>query len=212
MKRTTCALATLALGSAVAVGDGAWARQGERQTPQGADPTAGRNNAAAGMPDAVLTTGSVLNVDRDKRTLVFKDPAGDQIKVQVPPDLTGFDQLKRGDRIDIAYYDSVAVAFPRQGAAHPVAEVRARVEPAHPGGIVGREVTVAAEVINVDTKDRSVELKLPSGQMQNVVVTDPALQGQLKDLRPGQTATVTYTEAMTASIQPLPVEPRGVGD
>jgi hypothetical protein len=225
----TRALATVALGGAFAIGGPAWSQQGQQQQgqqpqPGGAQgqpqpgqaeprsapgtPAEGRGQTGQGVPTAVaaeviMTTGTVQSVDKGNRTVVLKDASGDQVKVQVPPEMTRFDQLKKGDKIDATFYDSVAVALLPPGAARPGAEARVKVEPSQAGGFVGREVTtVGAQIINVDTKNNIVHLKLPDGTMQRVNVTDPTLQGQLKNLKPGQVATVTFTEAVAATIRP----------
>jgi hypothetical protein len=220
MNRTTGTLATLALASVCAIGGTAWAQEAQGQQKQGrpsgsqrqmpGDTTTGagseqmanRNKVpVSGAAEIVMTTGTIQSIDKDKRTVVLKDESGDQIKVQVPPDMPGFDQLKKGERVDLTYYDSIAVAFLPPGSAQPAAEARVHVEPAQAGGLVGREVTIAAQIVNVDTKNKAVELKLPNGQIQKVSVADADLQKQLRDLKPGQLATVTYTEAVAASLQ-----------
>jgi ribosomal protein L2 len=196
MKRTTKTVAALTLGSTLALAGAAWAKQGQGQK-------SGKSTApVAAVAEIVSTTGTVQSIDKDKRTIVLKDAAGDQIKMQVPPDMPNFDQLKKGQKADVTYYDSIAVAFLPSGAAQPAAEVRVRVEPAQQGGVVGREITVAAEVVNVDSKNKQVELKLPSGQTQKINVADTDLQKHLGDLKPGQLATITYTEAVAASLDP----------
>jgi hypothetical protein len=169
--------------------------QGEKSGPAGA-------GAVSGEADLVATTGTIQSIDRDNHLLVFKDQSGDQIKVQVPPGLPGFDQVKKGQRVDLTYYDSIAVSFLPPGAAQPADEAPVQVEPSQQGGMVGRELTVAAEVVNVDSRNKTVKLKMPNGRIQKISVIDADLQKHLGDLKPGQLATVTYTEAVAASILP----------
>lgn len=157
--------------------------------------------------EMMMTTGTVQSIDKDKRLLVLEDEAGDRIQIQVPPDAPGFTSLRKGQRVDVSYHDSVAVALLPPGTSQPVIERRVRVEPAQSGGIVGREVTVAAQVVNVDLKAKAMDLKLPNGHTHKVTVTDPDLQQQLKELKPGQLARVTFTEAVAATIAPAAPRP-----
>jgi hypothetical protein len=163
--------------------------------------------------EIVMTHGTVQSIDRERRLLVLKDESGDQIKVEVPPELPAFDKVRKGQRIDLTYYESIGVAVQKPGAAPPSEEARVRVLPAQQGGFVGQEVVVAAQVVNLDAKNRTVLLRLPSGQTQRISVADPGLQRQLRDIKPGQLVTMTYTEAVAASIAPTgagqgPASPR----
>jgi hypothetical protein len=202
-------LAAVALASAFGVSGFAWAQQGDTQQGAQTDPSGGAEPAAAkdktqvaSAAQVVSTTGTIQSVDRDKRTVVLKKASGDEVKVQVPPDMAAFDQIKKGQKVDLTYYDSIGVSVLPPGATAPSTETRTAVEPAQQGGVVGRETTVAAKVAKVDTKNNSVELKLANGQMQKVNISDPELQKKLADLKTGQTVTVTYTEAVAATLVP----------
>jgi hypothetical protein len=225
MKR---ALTSLALGGALTFGGAVGAQQapgghGELRNPgepggrlyQGArtgtqdqmqqEPTGSANQVsssdmAASMTEPASAMGTVQSLDRDRRTAVIKDDAGRTFKVQVPSDLSGFDQLATGQRVNVQYYDSVAVSLMTSGA---MGGTRAHVEPARQGGLVGREVTTAAQVVSIDPRTRQLDLRLANGQSQRVTVSDAELQRQLRELRPGQMATVTYTEAVATSLQPV---------
>jgi hypothetical protein len=221
MKNTKKALVALTLGGSLSVGGAVAAQQGQPSgTPgQGQTPpsdttkpgntqeTTGNEVPVAAMAEVVSTTGTVQSIDRDKRMVVLKDDSGDQIKVQVPPNMPNFDQLKKGQKVDLTYHDAVAVFLLPPGAGKPGAEARVHVQPAEQGGLVGHEMTVTAQIVNTDTKNHQLELKLPSGQLQKVDVTDPDLQKQLKDVKPGQMATISYTEAVAASIAPASNQP-----
>jgi hypothetical protein len=214
MRRTTRTLTALTLGSTLAVGGAAWAAQnqaqGQGQTEEqkqggasgGQATGAGKERQLGTTSQSVMTTGIIQSIDKEKRTVVLKDPVGEQVKVQVPQDLTMFDQLKKGQKVDLDYTESLAVSVLPAGGGTPGTQVRAHVEPTQAGGLVGREVTVTAQIVSVDARNKVVGLKLPSGQIQRITVQDPDIQKQLPNLKPGELATFTYTEAVAAKIQP----------
>src|SRR5690349_9884121 len=74
--------------------------------------------SSAGPYDAQITheTDTVTAIDRAKRTATLKNSDGESKTVQVPADMKGFDTLKVGDKIDIDYYESVAVKVLPKGS------------------------------------------------------------------------------------------------
>jgi Cu/Ag efflux protein CusF len=152
------------------------------------------------MHTATQTTHAsvtVTAVDKSARKLTIKTADGDKFDVNVPPEVTNFEKLKAGDKIDIDYSESVAIGMAPKGAKPAVSE-RAATMP----GAAGREMTVMAEVTKVDTANNKVTFKGPKGKMKTVTVEDPELQARLPNLKPGQVMMFQYTEAVAAAIQP----------
>jgi hypothetical protein len=65
--------------------------------------------------------------------------------------------------------------------------------------MVGREVTVTADVVAVNTKTKTVTLRGPKGRTVDVHVGDPQ---QLKSVRRGDQVQAVYTEALAVSVTP----------
>ncbi|MOA60085.1 hypothetical protein D3C78_1848790 [compost metagenome] len=65
--------------------------------------------------------------------------------------------------------------------------------------MVGREVTVTADVVAVNAKTGMVTLKGPKGKTVDVHVEDPE---QLKAVRRGDQVQAVYTEALAISVTP----------
>jgi Cu/Ag efflux protein CusF len=70
---------------------------------------------------------------------------------------------------------------------------------AKPGGTVGREVKVLADVVGVNTKTKTVTLKGPKGNTVDLKVEDPA---QLANIKTGDQVEAVYTEALAISVEP----------
>jgi hypothetical protein len=69
-------------------------------------------------------------------------------------------------------------------------------------GGAGKQITVSAEVINVDAANNTVTLKGPKGNIETVDVKDPENQAKLSSIKPGQVMQFTYTEAVAVAVTP----------
>jgi hypothetical protein len=185
-------LAVLLCGGA---GTRAWAQPASDQSQQ--HPARGR-----AMARETRETATVTAVDRNNRMVTLRDDTtGEQRRVSVPPEIKQFDRLKPGDHIDIDYYESMVVSMMPPGAKPSISHSQTGASEAR-GGMVGRETTVSAQVMRVDTAGNTVTLKGPSGETRTLDVTDPAMQRRLPTIKPGQVVQFTYTEETAASIRP----------
>src|SRR5689334_13896242 len=55
-------------------------------------------------------TATVSAIDRSDRSVTLKAADGRETTINVPNDVKAFDTLKTGDKIDIDYYESLAVS------------------------------------------------------------------------------------------------------
>jgi Cu/Ag efflux protein CusF len=68
-----------------------------------------------------------------------------------------------------------------------------------PGATVASKVTILADVIAVNHKDRVITLRGPRGRMVDLKVQDPE---QLKRVKPGDQVEAVYTEALAIAVEP----------
>jgi hypothetical protein len=169
-------------------------RMGSPSEPQRMGPSAERTTH-----ETVVVTG----IDRSTRNATLQNAEGEKRTVKVPSDVKAFDTLKVGDRIDIDYYESMAVSMMPPGTKPSMSERTSGSRMGEGGGAMGsRETTVSAEILNVDLAANKVTFKGPKGQAKTITVADPAMQKKLPGLKPGQVVQFTYTEAIAASIRP----------
>ena len=69
---------------------------------------------------------------------------------------------------------------------------------AQPGGAVGRQVTIVADVIGLDPAKQTVTLKGPEHTVE-LVVKDPE---QFKLISKGDQVEATYTQALALAVEP----------
>jgi len=121
--------------------------------------------------------------------------------VQKDIDLGGV-HLKKGDRIDVDYTESVAISMLPPGSKPSMSEKSAMVRTGEGKGAVGKKISVSAEILDVDAANNKVTFKGPKGNARVVNVEDPEMQAKLPSLKPGQVVQFTYTEATAVAIQP----------
>jgi hypothetical protein len=159
-------------------------------------------NAQTRMSQEKHETVTVSAIDRAKRSVTLQEATGETKTVRVPEDVKSFNTLKVGDKIDIDYYESMALSLLPAGAKPSATESSSATRMGAGAGSGARTQTVSAEIVAVDTAANTITFKGPRGRAQTVTVSDPDLQRKLNDLKPGQVVQLTYTQAMAASIRP----------
>lgn len=148
-------------------------------------------------------TATVTAIDAATRTVSLKDKKGKVTSLVVGEEARNFDQLKVGDVVTVDYREAMTLTLKKEGRGKSSineSTTMNRSEPgAKPGGTAGREVTVLADVVAVNTKTKMVTLKGPKGNTLDLKVDDPA---QLKDIKKGDQVEAVYTEALAISVKP----------
>ena len=148
-----------------------------------------------------LYEGSVVKVDKKTRTITFKNQEGES-KFVAGPEITNFDQIKKGDRVNVTYELAVAIELIKTKSDG----VRSKVETntvtkskinEKPSETITNKTTIIADIVAVDRDKKLVSVKGPSGKITTVNVKNPAL---LADVNVGEQVKVTYSDAMAASI------------
>jgi hypothetical protein len=168
-----------------------------------ADQTAGQRMTGPSAERTTRETVVVTGIDRTTRNVMLQNAEGEKRTVKVPAEVKAFDTLKVGDRVDIDYYESLAVSVLPPGSKPSMSQRSSGIHMGEGGGASRqREMTVAAEIVSVDVAAHKVTFKGPNGQLRTVTAEDPTVQKRLPNLKPGQVVQFTYTEAVAASIRP----------
>jgi hypothetical protein len=147
-------------------------------------------------------TATVVGIDKATRTVTLKTAAGKIVELEVTNDARNFDQLALGDMVTATYSEALTISLMKEKgqASHAERATEQRSAPgAKPGGMVGREVTVIADIVAVDHKAKTVTLKGPKGNTVDLKVEDPE---RLKRLHKGEQVEAVYTEAFAISVEP----------
>ncbi|MEA3274611.1 MAG: hypothetical protein U9Q81_04800 [Pseudomonadota bacterium] len=162
--------------------------------------------AALGQGVLVEKTATVVDVDMASRLVTLEGPEGGMITVQAGDEVKNLNQVKKGDRVNVAYYQSIAVDVIASGEEKvaPKAEVETasvRAERgAKPAVAVGRQERKTAKILSVDPYKKAIAFRGEDGRYREVSMDAPHLEHYLEELKDGDTVEVVFTEALAVSI------------
>ncbi len=148
-----------------------------------------------------LYEGEVIKIDKKTRTITFKNKEGES-KFVAGPEINNFDQIKKGDRVNVSYETAVAIELIKTQSTG----IRSKIETntvtnskanEKPSETIANKTTIIADIVAVDHEKKLVSVKGPSGKVTIVSVKNPTL---LADVNVGEQVKVVYYDAMAASI------------
>ena len=148
-----------------------------------------------------LYEGDVVKVDKKTRTITFKNKDGES-KFVAGPEITNFNQIKKGDHLNVTYQLAVAIELIKTKSdgirskveTNTITTSKANEKPAE---TIANKTTIIADIVEVNREKKLVSVKGPSGKVTTVTVKNPAL---LADVNVGEQVKVIYYDAMAASI------------
>jgi hypothetical protein len=168
-------------------------------TARAQDENTGSNRAAGRMEQRERRiVGTISAIDKENRTVTVTDDQGQKETFKVSSSMTGFDKLKKGDRVDVTHTESVAVSLGKPGEKPSVTTREAR----EPGSSAMQQVHATVQVVSVNAKKHEVTIRKPDGTTQTMTIEDPQLQEKLSSLKPGDTIDAVYTETVAGKITP----------
>jgi len=162
--------------------------------------------ATLGLGVLVEATGTIEDVDTTNRLVTIKGPEGRIVTVEAGEKVKNLAQVKKGDQVTIAYYESMAVDLIATAGekVEPRAQVQTasvRAEPgAKPAGAVGRQERTTVKILSVDPYKKAIAFRGKDGRYREVSVAEPHLEHYLTELKAGDTVEVVYTEALAVSV------------
>jgi hypothetical protein len=195
MKRIAiCVLSGLLL---LPIAAGVWAAEPAGQSAaKKAEPPAWKTSSL------VEETATVEAVDQSTRMVTLKGAKGNSITFKASDEVRNLAQVKVGDVVKFAYYESLAVRVLKKGEAFPTAGESAgmaRAKPGEkPGGVVGTETSVNATITAIDKKAKTATLKGEDGKTVTVTPRDPK---NLEKVKVGDRLVITYTEAVAVKVE-----------
>ena len=149
--------------------------------------------------NVITATATVQSINHRTRMVTLRRSDGERVRFHVGDEVQNLSQVRRGDQVNIAYYQSVALRLRKPGSAKTgvtVDTAAARAEPGElPAGAVARELTV--KVVAVDRQSGAVTLKLPSEERMTFTVEDP---DRLARIRVDDLVQATYREAIAVAV------------
>jgi hypothetical protein len=156
------------------------------------------------MAEKITLTATVDKVDPKNHTVHIKNDQGNQTKIEVPESVGDLSKIKKGDKVEVEYFQSLALKLEKPSKEKPSAgetKVAARSPAPLPGGVVARQVQATVEVVKIDKQNRQVTIKGPMGQMDTIHV-DASMEQDLGKLKKGDRIEAAYTEAIAINVMP----------
>lgn len=175
-----------------------------------------QTNSEGATPGVAMTQSkhlqaTVEDIDYAKREVTLKGPEGNSVRLAVGDSVKNFPQMKKGDQVNIGYYESVALSVVKPGEDLPPTsrtDALATREPGQkPGGAGVSTIQTTATIEDIDRENREVTLKGPDGNVVKVTV-DPSV-GNLQRIKKGDQIKATITQALAISVDDPNAKARG---
>jgi hypothetical protein len=158
------------------------------------DPWTGTATASR-LRTSVLT---VEALDHSNRWITLRGPGG-SLTMQVDERVQNLSQVKVGDTVSVAYYESWALTLDGPGAPPSASVTRTTGAEQLPAVVAARRTTIRATVTAIDAGRPSVTFRGPEGRVQEVsVAQDPRI---LARLTVGETYNVSYYENLAMVVE-----------
>ena len=149
---------------------------------------------------------TVEEINMETREITLNGPRGRTITLRVDESVRNLPQAQLGDKVVVRYNESVGLQLRKVEAGDSVAidaATAANTQPGQkPAAGGSKQITVQAYTEAVMTKEKTVTLRTPDGNLVDLYVRDPNV---LASLAAGDNVVARYTEAVAVSIE-LPQE------
>ena len=153
------------------------------------------------VEQTVDITAGIIGIDKTTRDITLKGPKGNWVVVTAGPEVKNFDQMDVGDTVHVRYVEALVLEL-KKGNDLAVTRTDEKgaagaMPGAQPHGVVGRRITVVADVVNVNRETKTVTLQGPQLKA-DLKVTDP---DQLKRIKKGDQVYAVYTQALAMVVE-----------
>jgi hypothetical protein len=158
------------------------------------------------IENIVEVSATVEKLDLQRRLLSLKsEQTGEQLTVQVDPAVQNLPQVKVGDRVVARYREAIGATISASAAGDPVTVdlAQKRADPGQkPAAETSSTTNIPVTITAVDTKSNLVTFAGQDGLVRAITVTTPEAKEFIKQLKPGDTVVISYTEALAISVEP----------
>jgi len=127
------------------------------------------------------------------------------VEVHADETVRNFDQIHKGDVVALDYLRAVTVDIQPAGSAKPGAYIKQDEKVGKLGEKpkvgAAEVVTVLAPIRAIDTKNNTVTVEGPRGNVVTLDVRKPEYQARLKNLKVGDMLRIAFTEAAALEVR-----------
>jgi hypothetical protein len=156
------------------------------------------------IEETVEISATVEKINLERRLVALKSPSGELVTMHVDPAVPNLSQVKVGDRVVVQYREAIGASISKTAEGQPVT-VDLAAERAGPGELpsatASSTTNVPVTITAVDTKHNIVSFYREDGLVRALKVKEPQAQEFIKQLKPGDTVVVSFTEAIAISVE-----------
>jgi len=168
-----------------------------------ASPPDPKRSETAGV--VVTVEGKVVDINTPNRLITVQGPDGNKVEVHADETVRNFDQIHKGDVVALDYLRAVTVDIQPAGSAKPGAYIKQDEKVGKLGEKpkvgAAEVVTVLAPIRAIDTKNNTVTVEGPRGNVVTLDVRKPEYQARLKNLKVGDMLRIAFTEAAALEVR-----------
>ena len=157
------------------------------------------------IENTIKASATVTAIDVPKRLLSLKREDGEVVTVEVDPAVQNLPQVKVGDRVVVDYKEAIGASINATAAGQPVSvdlvADHAKLGES-PQAHASTTTNIPVTITSVDTKTNLVSFTGADGFVRAITVESPQGKEFIKQLKPGDTVVITYTEALAISVEP----------
>jgi len=172
-----------------------------QQAPAGAQIT-GSEPGKVAIAQGIKASALVTAIDKATRTVTLKGAGGQSFEVVAGDAVKNFAQIKVNDEVVVEYIRALTLEVKKGGGPRERVDSAdaVRAKPGEkPAGAIGRQVTITADVIDVNPKEKTITVKGPKG---NIVELDVKNPDHFKVVKKGDQIEANYVEAIALSLEP----------
>lgn len=154
------------------------------------------------VSDSVLIKSTIVDINKKTREFTLRDEGGGEITLKADDMVRNFDQIKKGDVVEVEYHVAAASALEKISditAAGEATHVERAPAGAKPGVAVVHTRTIMATVMDADKKTRMLTVKGPKGGIVTIKV--PGDIKAFDSLKKGDNISAEYAEAVAISVK-----------
>jgi Cu/Ag efflux protein CusF len=150
----------------------------------------------------VKAQATVQKIDAKTRMITLKNEAGETSEIKAGPEVQRFDEIKKGDVVQVEYVESQALYVEKAAkGAVPTQDgdaIAGRVASEKPAAFAAETEKISAEVVKVDYKKRMITLKSADGTITTTHVPDNVRR--LNEVKKGDHVVAERTVAVALSV------------
>jgi len=167
-------------------------------------PALARAQKTVAPPAQVIkATATIQQIDSTKRRITLRNEDGTEDTMVAGPEITRFNELKVGDKVNLTYYASTVYQVRKPGTKGPAAKDSADIVPtagALPGATASVQSVQTVTVKSIDQATPSITVTTSDGR---TVTRKVDKKSYLDGVKVGDKIDITYTEAVVATIERL---------